>query len=285
MAEKGERFTLRVGEIYRTIETGLQAIDDALARTSRTRLANLPGDLLERWIPKSAKITKTEVFFRSEQQEQQIREKLNKPRLSSESAVLTSHWHQDFIGERLVMGEVLTDEGLWHVLYRPSGEVRRIVSNTDNKCNPCIWQKNFMMRFEGDHLYATVFDRIEGLKAIQEHAKTASVFRAVVIPPYLLKEIILPAKEGDYRFILSRRDPLAQFFSDDGDVRYASRAKIYYVYGEQESNIGSLRLDADYYSIFWRDNEIFNVMRLNNRICSNCLSRVFDTSWKYSEKV
>ena len=142
-----------------------------------------------------------------------------------------------------------------------------------------------MMRFNGEHLYATVYDRIEGLKILAEHAAKAEVFRAVVILPFLLKDIIIPAKKGDYKFILSRRDPLAKFFSNDDGARYGSSAKIYYIYGEQEATVGSLRLDADYYSIFWRGNEVFTVMKFNNRICSNCLSRVFDTAWKYSEKV
>ena len=184
------------------------------------------------------------------------------------------------------MGEVLTPSGLYHLLYNEeTGEVRRVLANTDNKCNPCIWRKNFMMRFEGEHLYATVYDRVHGLEAIAKHAAEAEVFRAVVIPPFLLKDIILPAKKSDYRFILSRRDPLAKFFVDDDNTRYGSSAKIYYVYGEQEATVGSLRLDADYYSIFWRGNEVFNVMKFNNRVCSNCLSRVFDTAWKYSEKL
>jgi hypothetical protein len=241
--------------------------------------------MLARLIPPIESYSKqVEVFWKNEAQQKEVCAEKDWT-FSEESAVLSSLWFQDFIGERLNMGEVLTPTGLWHILYRDSGEVRRIMSNSDNKCNPCIWKKNFMMRFEGEHLYASVYDRVEGLQRIRQAAAKGAVFRATVVPPYLLKDIIPPAKKGDYRFIMSRRDPLAKFFQEDQDVRYASRAKIYYVYGEEESNVGSLRIDSDYYTIFWRGNDVFNVMKINNRVCANCLSRVFDTAWKYSEKV
>ncbi len=281
------RFTLKVGEIYRHIDKGLEAIDEDLASTGAARLSNLPAPLLDRWVPRLARVRKkTELFWRDEAQKQAVH-KAHGEVWSPASAVLPSQWYQEFIGERLPMGEVLTDKGLWHLLYRSDGTVRRILANTDNKCNPCIWRKNFMMRFEGEHLYATVYDRIEGLKTITDHARKGAVYRAVVIPPFLLKDIVLMAKENkaDYKFILSRRDPLARFFQAEEGVRFGSSAKIYYIYGEQEATVGSLRIDADYYSIFWRGNQVFNVMKFNNRVCSNCLSRVFDTAWKYSEKV
>lgn len=285
MSQQQERFTLRVGEIYKSIEKGFEAIAADLAASTKARFSNLPDEVLTRLLAEVGGYRKdVEVFWRDEAQQQAFQGEGSAP-LSEESAVLTSHWYQDFIGERLHMGEVLTASGLWHLLYRDDGEVRRIMSNTDNKCNPCIWSKNFMMRFEGEQLYASVYDRLEGLKKIREAAAKGAVFRATVVPPYLLKDVIPPARKGDYRFIMSRRDPLAKFFPDDPDVRYASRAKIYYVYGEEESNVGSLRIDGDYYTIFWRGNDVFNIMKIDNRVCANCLSRVFDTAWKYSEKV
>lgn len=289
MTQPQARFNLRVGEIFKSIDKGVLEISENLGSSRKARLSNLSTPLLVSLLPCiQAHWKSVEVFWQSEEQAAEVEAALaeqGKFKLSPDSAQLTSRWFQEFVGERLHMGEVLTPTGLWHILYRDGGEIRRIMANTDNKCNPCIWQKNFMQRFEGEHLYATVYDRVQGLKMIRETAERAKVFRATVIPPYLLKDIIPPAKHGDYRFILSRRDPLAKFFADDPDVRYASRAKVYYVYGEEESNVGSLRLDAAYYSLFWRGNEIFNVMKFNNRICANCLSRVFDTAWKYSEKV
>lgn len=285
MGKEKARFELRVGEIYRSLERGLESIEENLEHSRKARLANLPTEILLRLLPKlSSHLKHVEVFTQDEAQAKALEDAGHAP-LSEESAQLSSRWYQDFVGERLHMGEVLTPTGLWHILYRDNGEIRRIMANTDNKCNPCIWQKNFMMRMEGEHLYATVYDRMEGLAHIREAAQKAEVFRATVVPPYLLKDIIPAAKKGDYRFIMSRRDPLARFFPEDPDVRYASRAKIYYVYGEEEASVGSLRLDADYYSIFWRGNDVYSVMKFNNRICANCLSRVFDTSWKYSEKV
>jgi hypothetical protein len=285
MSEQKPRFTLRVGEIFKSLEKGLKEIEENLAASRKARLSNLTDELLLRLIPSTASYqTHAEVFWKDEVQKQRVC--VGKDWTFAEaSAPLTSLWFQEFIGERLHMGEVLTPTGLWHILYRDDGEVRRIMSNTDTKCNPCIWKKNFMMRFEGPQLYASVYDRIEGLKKIREAASKGAVFRATVVPPYLLKDIIPPAKKGDYRFIMSRRDPLAKFFQEDSDVRYASRAKIYYVYGEEESSVGSLRIDGDYYTIFWRGNDVFSVMKIDNRVCANCLSRVFDTAWKYSEKV
>lgn len=292
MAERA-RFTLKVGEIYKHIENGLSEIRTALAGADEARFSNLPTSLLADLLPVCKKISKkTEVYWKDDAQEAALAEagvsmKL-KPLEEEEVRVLPSQWYQEFIGEKLHMGEIVTPTALWHLLYRDDGEVRRILANTDNKCAPCIWKKNFMMRFKGPHLYATVYDRHEGLKVLAEHAAQANVYRAVVIPPFLLKDVILPAREGghkDYKFILSRRDPLAQFFAEDENARYGSSAKIYYVYGEQEATVGSLRLDADYYSIFWRGNEVYSVIKFNNRVCSNCLSRVFDTAWKYSEKL
>lgn len=287
MGEPAKRFTLRVGEIYKHIEKGLESIDQDLSgATRRARFSNLPESLLRRWLPRTAAWSKhAEVFWKDAAQQAKLTEAALVPKLSADSAVLPSQWYQLFIGEKLHMGEVLTETGLWHLLYRDDGEIRRIMANTDNKCNPCIWAKNFMMRFQGEHLYCTVYDRIEGLKQIAARAQKAEVFRSVVVPPFLLKDLIPPARKADYKFILSRRDPLAKFFGGDDDVRYGSSAKIYYVYGEQEATVGSVRLDADYFSIFWRGNEVFNVMQFNNRICANCLSRVFDTAWKYSERI
>lgn len=286
MAKQTTRFELRVGEIYRNLEKGLKEIEENLGSSRKARFSNLPIELFSRFLPLMESHAKAvEIFPKDEAQEKAIKDAGFDWKFAEASAVLTSHWFQNFIGERLHMGEVLTPTCLWHILYRDSGEIVRIMSNTDNKCNPCIWQKNFMMRFEGEHLYATVFDRQEGLKHIRQRAKDGAVFRATVVPPYLLKDVIPPAMHGDYRFILSRRDPLAKHFSEDPDVRYASRAKIFYVYGEEESNVGSLRIDGDYYSIFWRGNDVHGIMKFDNRVCANCLSRVFDTAWKYSETV
>ncbi len=285
MAEKA-RFELRVGEIYRDVETALTEMETDLATAKKARLSNLPTDLIVRLLqPIQDRSKKVEVFWKDEAQAEAVRGKGCDFKLNKESAPLNSFWFQEFIGERLHMGEVLTPNGLWHLLYRDDGEIRRVTSNTDNKCNPNIWQKNYMQRREGEHLYATVYDRKEGLKVIQASAAKAEVFRATVVPPYLLKGVIPPAKKGDYRFILSRRDPLAKFFQDDPDVRYASAARIYYVYGKEEASVGSLRLDGEYFSIFWRGNDVFNIMRIDDRICANGLSKVFDTAWKYSEKV
>lgn len=284
MAKEKERYELRVGEIYRDIEKGMREIEADLAQTGKARLSNLATPLLTRWAGAfGGKKKKLELFFRSEDQRAELGEAAKG--VAEESAELTSLWFQEFIGERLHMGEVLTDTGLWHLLYRDDGEVRRLMSNTDGKFQELAWQKNPMMRLEGDHLFATVYDRHEGLKAIHERAKTAEVFRATVLPPYLLKDVIPYAKAGDYRLILSRRDPLAKFFPDDSNVRYASRAKVFYVYGEEEASVGSVRLDGDFFSIFWRGNDVYSIMRFDNRDVANRLSKMFDTAWKYSEKV
>ena len=286
MSKQATRFELRVGEIYRNLEKGLTEIEENLAAAKKARLSNLPTELFTRFLPHvKSNSKKVELFPKSEEQREALKAAGFDWKFSADSELLASFWYQDFIGERLHMGEVITEGGLWHILYKDDGEVRRITSNTDEKFRELIWQKNFMMRYEGDHCYATVYDRHEGLKVISQRARTGTVFRATVVPPYLLKDVIPVALQGDYRFILSRRDPLAKHFSEDTNVRYASRAKIFYVYGEEETNVGSLRIDGDYYSIFWRGNDVHAVMRLDNRDLANRLSRVFDTAWKYSETV
>ena len=286
MATEKARFELKVGEIYKSLEKGLSDIETSLGSSEQARFSNLPNALLERLIASyKGPSKKLELFFRDEGQQEDIQKQKDSGPFSENSALLTSHWYQNFVGEKMHMGEVITSDGLWHILYKDDGTPKRITANTDRKSRADFWQKNYMMRLERDHLYATVYDRIEGLDEIRKAAQKAEVFRVTVVPPYLLKDLIVPAKQGDYRFILSRRDPLAKFFQDDTKVRYASRARIYYVYGEEEASVGSLRLDSDYYSVFWRGNEVYSVMKLNNRIWANILARVFDTSWKYSEKV
>ena len=73
MAER-PRFTLKVGEIYKSFENALAAIDADLAAADRARLANLPEELLNRFLAsRKRKTRKTEVFWKSEQQEAAIR--------------------------------------------------------------------------------------------------------------------------------------------------------------------------------------------------------------------
>jgi hypothetical protein len=199
--------------------------------------------------------------------------------------VVKSNWYQMFLGEKLHMGELLTPTAQYHILWNAAGEIRRIFQTSDPSFLEFVWKKNFMMRMEDEQVYATVFDRKDGLEVIKEKAQKAQVFRACVIPPALLKDLVPFALRGDYRIITSRKDPLVTQLKADPDVRSGSGAKIYFVYGGEESNVGSLRLNHELFSIFWREDKIFNVMKYENLIFGNFLSRVFDTAWKFSKKL
>jgi hypothetical protein len=148
-----------------------------------------------------------------------------------------------------------------------------------------VWKKNFMMRLEDEQIYATVFDRKDGLEVIKEKARSATVFRACIIPPRLLADLMPFALRADYRIITSRRDPLVQRLGSDPEVRSGSEAKIFFVYGGEEANVGSLRLNHELFSIFWRGDSIFNVMKYDSLIFGNFVSRVFESAWKYSKKL
>ena len=272
------RFILKIGEIYKTLDDGYKAIEDALKRSRKARLSNLSNDLLDQFKGMIRNNQVKEIFLHDETQ------KGIEFDGNAEVEIVNSHWKQNFFGEMVNMGEVLTPKAMFHVLWNEGG-VKRVFANTDPKCIECSWKKNFVMRLEGEQLYCTLFDRRDGIDAIIEKAQKSSIFRACIIPPKLLRSLIPYAFKGDYRFILSRRDPIQQHFKKNFDVRLGSEAKIYFVYGGDEANVGSLRLDNEMYSIFWRSDQIFSIMRFENLICSNCIFRVFDTAWKYSKAI
>ncbi len=276
--KKKPRFVLKIGEIFKTPTDGYRAITNALKKSRKARLANMSVDLFKRFAPKIANHQVKEIYLHKDEQKDLI------PDIGAEISTVQSIWKQDFFGEVVNMGEVLTPTAMFHILWDEEG-VKRIFANTDPKCIECSWKKNFVMRMEGEQLYSTLYDRDKGLEAIVKKAASASVFRACIIPPNLLRSIIPHALKGDYRFILSRRDPIQQHFKKNFDVRLGSDARIFFVYGGEEANVGSLRLDHEMFSIFWRGDQIFSIMKFENLICSNCIFRVFDTAWKYSKAI
>ena len=280
MNEKIEkpRFVLKIGEIYKTVEEGLKAIGEAVSDCERLRLTNLPVFFMKQVLPLVGNCGEKEIFLHDESWKTLIDVK------DAEIEKVNSLWTQNFFGETVNMGEINTLKAMFHVLWKDD-EIKRIFANTDPKCIECAWKKNFVMRMDGPQPYASLFDREEGIQSIIEKAEKSSVFRACIIPPSILRSIIPFAFKGDYRFILSRRDALQQHFPNNFDVRIGSDAKIFFVYGGEEATVGSLRLDNNMYSIFWRGDEVFSIMKFENLICSNCIFRVFDTAWKYSKVV
>lgn len=278
-SEGRPRFTLKIGEIFKGPDEGFAAIESALEHSRKARLSNLSDALFQRLAPRIAGHQVREFYLNCDSQRDLIRQ---------DGAVIEpvrSRWYQDFFGERVEMGEILTPTAMFHVLWTKSGEIRRIFANTDPKCIECSWKKNFMMRLEGDQLYATSYDRAEGVERIRQKAAGAAIFRACIVPPLVLHAVIPFALKADYRFILSRRDPIQKHFKKNFDVRLGSDAKIFFVYGGDEASVGSLRLDHEMYSIFWRQDQIFSIMKFENLICANCIFRVFDTAWKYSRAI
>jgi hypothetical protein len=279
MAEKKPppRYVLKVGEIFRK-EEGLEQIRNELAGARKVRLSNLPTPLLRELLPLCAGKT-AEINAHDGGQIQEL--KAEAPAIRE----VKSQWFQDFLGENLHMGEVASPSFVYHVLWSSQDGIRRVQMTCDPSYTEFLYRKNFMMRLEGEQTYARVLDRKEGLDVIREHAKKASIFRACVIPPTLLRSLIEGAMKTDYRIITSRKDPLHRALKNDPEVRIGSGAKIYYVYGGEESNVGSLRLNHELFFIHWREDKIFNVMKFENLIFSNYLARVFDNAWKYSIKV
>ena len=280
MNEKVEkpRFTLKIGEIYKTSDEGMEAIKSALVEAEKVRLTNLPVFVMKELLPVIAAGEQNDVYLHDEA----FGKELDFGGANVEK--VHSQWTQNFFGEVVHMGEINTPGAMFHLLWKDE-EIKRIFAQTDPKCIECAWKKNFVMRMDGIQPYCTLYDREDGLKAIIEKAEKSSVFRACIIPPFLLRSIIPYAFKGDYRFILSRRDSLQQHFPNNFDVRIGSDAKIFFVYGGEEVTVGSLRLDNDMFSIFWRGDEVYSIMKFENLICSNCIFRVFDTAWKYSKVV
>jgi hypothetical protein len=277
MAVQEGRYVLKVGEIFE-IPRGLAQIEEDLRHSRRARLNNLPTELAARLLPVVSGFKSLEVGFHDEAQLKDLRA------FATGARVVKSRWFQEFLGEKLNMGEVLTPTALYHVLWS-GARIRRIFQVTDPAFLEFVSKKNFMMRMDDEQTYATVYDRKEGLEVIKARAQRAAVFRACVIPPPLLRDLLPFALKGDYRIITSRRDPLVRELKADPEVRSGSDAKIFFVYGGEESNVGSLRLNHELFSIFWRDDRIFNVMKYENLIFANFLSRVFDNAWKFSRKL
>ena len=276
--KKKPRFVLKIGEIFKTKADGFRAITNALKKSRKVRLSNLSTELFQRFYPKIERHQTKEIFLHDSAQEEHL------PDIGAEIEPVNSRWFQDFFGQRVNMGEVLTPTSMFHILWTEDN-VHRIFANTDPKCIECAWKKNYMKRLEGEQLYASVYDRDAGVQYIVEKAQKAEIFRACIIPPFLLRQIIPFAFKGDYRFILSRRDPILKHFKKNFDVRMGSEAKIFFVYGGEEANVGSLQLNNEMFSIFWRGDKIFSILRFERLICSNCIVRVFDTAWKYSRAI
>lgn len=271
------RYVLKVAEIYE-VPKGRAAIEEDLRHTRKARLNNLPTDLFTQVLPLVAGFKTLEIGVHDELQLRRLRP------LAPTAKVVKSQWWQNFLGARLNMGEILTTTALYHVLWDATG-IRRIMQVPDPNFVEFVWKKNFMMRMEEDQQYCTVLDRKDGLEIIKEKARKATVFRACVIPPSLMKDLLPTALKSDYRIITSRKDPLVGQLKNDSEVRSGSDAKIFMVYGGEESNVGSLRLNHEVFSIYWRGDQIFNVMQYDNLIFANYQSRVFDTAWKYSRKL
>lgn len=274
------RYTLKVGEIFRKKTAGLKQIDECLGHCRKARFSNLSPKLFNRFVGKLPKGAVIEVFLHEDVDESEfdIPKKVELERLHA-------RWYEVLFGTKCHIGQILTATVDYRVYWTDDGKVHRVFAGTDPKCLQCLWKKNFMAKAREDQLQATVYDRREGLNLILRKAAKATVFRACILPPPLIKRILPFALRADYRVIFSRTDPLVPRFQGNFDARVGSKAKIFFCYGGEEANVGSLRLDHEMYSIFWRGNKVFNVMKFDNMICSNCICRVFDTAWKYSEEL
>ncbi len=290
--KKTGRYVLKVGEILKDWKEGRKRLESLMKECRKVRLSNLPLELLERWLKILAgrDEVQCEIYQPEEQLETLKRKWETEERITVER--LGGRWYQNFLGEKLYMGEVLTDEELFHLLWKEDGgkeQVRRVFVNTDPKCTTCIWKKNFMKNTkEEEHCFCTVYDRKKGVDLIVEHGGRAEVFRACILPPRLIHRILPHALKKDFKIILSRKDPLVERLKklrNISKIRIGSDAKIYFLYGGDEANVGSLRLDHVTYSIFWRDDNIYNIQKFDDLTCSNCIGRVFDTAWKYSQKL
>lgn len=271
------RYVLKVGEIFE-VPKGLAQMEEDLKHSRKVRLNNLPTQLASHLLPLTAGFKAAEIGFHDEAQMRALRT------VAPTGKVVKSRWYQLFLGDKLNMGELLTPSAQYHVLWSGT-TIKRIFQTTDPGYLEFVWKKNYMMKMEDEQVYATVYDRKEALELIKTKAAKCQVFRACVIPPPLLRDLLPMMQKGDYRIITSRRDPMLAQLKSDPDVRSGSEAKIYFVYGGEEATVGSLRLNHELYSIFWRDEKIFNVMKYENLIFGNFLSRVFDTAWKFSKKL
>ncbi len=277
MTERSKRFTLQVGEIF-PIEEGLNKISHDLQHSRKARISNLRPDLTNRFLESiRSHLGNVEVFAHTEEHLKDL--KFN----PKQSAACKSRWYQNFLGNRVCMGEVLMPTALYHVLWTDE-KIHRVFGVTDPAYLTFMWKKNFMMRLEDEQIFSTVYDREEGLEVIRKKAETSSVFRLLVLPPALVRQLIPSVLRGDFQIILSRRDPLARKLLEDPDVRVGSDAKIFMIYGGEECTVGSIRLNHELFSIMWRQDKVFAVMKYDNLIFANYFGKAFDTAWKYSKK-
>lgn len=278
MSEGTKRFALKIGEIYE-IDKGLAAVESDLRRSRKARFSNLRPDLTARFLgciePYQAAV---EVYGHTPEHVKPLE---GKP--LGKVGTCKSQWFQYFLGEKVNMGEVLMPTALYHILWTDE-KIYRVFGINDPAYIEFIWKKNFMVRMEDEQIFTTVYDREEGLAIIREKVRKTSVFRLLVLPPALVCDIVQDVMRGDYRMVLSRRDPLVKALATDPDVRYGSDAKIYMIYGGEEANVGSIRLNHELFSVIWRENKVFAVMKYENLIFANYFGRAFDTAWKYSKK-
>ncbi|MBI4865413.1 MAG: hypothetical protein HY816_00535 [Candidatus Wallbacteria bacterium] len=277
MSESPGRFVLKVGEIF-AIDKGLAKIEEDLRHSRKARISNLRLDLVNRFLGCiESYLSGVEVCCHVSEDTRCLEKQ------PAKVSTCKSQWYQSFLGEKVNMGEVLLPTALYHVLWTDD-KIHRVFGVNDPSYISFLSKKNFMMRLEDEQLFATVYDREAGLSVIKEKAKKASVFRLLVCPPRLVRDLIPQVLKSDYQMILSRRDPLLEKLAEDPDVRFGSDAKIYMVYGGEECNVGSVRLNHELFSIMWREDKVFNVMKYENLIFANYFGRAFDTAWKYSKK-
>ncbi|MBI4870807.1 MAG: hypothetical protein HY814_04490 [Candidatus Riflebacteria bacterium] len=278
MTEPAKRFILKIGEIYE-IDKGLAAVEEDLRHSRKARFSNLRPDLIERFLGCiDSFVPAVEVYTALAEHTRPLAS-----RGLAKLGTCKSQWYQDFLGTRVQMGEVLMPTALYHILWTDD-KIHRVFGINDPAYISFIWKKNLMMKLEDEQLFMTVYDREQGLSVIHEKARKASVFRMLVLPARLVHAILPHALGGDYRIILSRLDPLVEEYAADSDIRYGSDAKIFMVYGGEEANVGSIRLNHELYSVIWRGQKVFAVMKYENLIFANYFGRAFDTAWKYSKK-
>ena len=111
MAEKSKRYIMKVGEIF-PVEEGLKQIEKDLRHSRKARFCNLRPDLNNRFLECiGSYLGSVECFTTLSEDHKKLQQKPGK------LGTCKSRWYQDFLGQKVNMGEVLMPSVLYHVLW------------------------------------------------------------------------------------------------------------------------------------------------------------------------
>ena len=132
---------------------------------------------------------------------------------------------------------------------------------------------------------STTFSTVkEGKEHIKKKLAKTRKLRISNIPMSLLNELKPFLEKKDVKIVLPKGEEPTIELKALGELAI-TKAKIYKLYKGKEALVGSITFSDQIFGISWAGDKIFEIDVMEYSKCVSCLRKMFDTGWKYSEKV